>query len=100
MLCYLDVNTVRAGGLMGIRSEKRNSSPMVKIMMMFSSSFKHQGVYLCKPGGDSTLQSRGHTPPTVRTSYDRGPSATLRSYSTPPGVGFGILEKNEAFAEV
>lgn len=32
------------------RSEKRNSSSMAKIVM-FSFLFKHQGVYLHKPGG-------------------------------------------------
>lgn len=84
---------------MGIRSEKRNLSSMVKIVTMFPSLFKHQGVYLHKSGGDSILQSRGRTPPTIRTSYDRGPSATLRSYGAPPGVGFGILEENKAGSE-
>lgn len=46
-----------------MRSEKCNSSSVAKSVMMFSSLFKHQGVYLHKPGGDSILQSRGHTPP-------------------------------------
>lgn len=87
-------------GLKGKRSEKRNSSFDGKDRDDVFILVQTSGSIFIQTWRGGILQSRGRTPPTVGTSYDRGPSATLRSHSALPGVGFGILEKNKAFAKV